>query len=77
MVIIRSIRGLIEETRPIIKAEIYKHTNRRQRLEFFDTLQDLRYRVHKFASVVEYIGEVIDADSMMKWRHYDVLCVPV
>lgn len=77
LVIIRSILKLIEETRPFIKAEIYKHTNRRQRLELFDTLRELGYRIHKIASDVDYFGEIIDADGLMKWRHYDILCVPV
>ncbi|MBP87194.1 MAG: hypothetical protein CMJ64_10820 [Planctomycetaceae bacterium] len=74
--VLRSIRGLIEETRPYIKAEVYKYTNEFQRLEFYRLLADLDYKLHKIESETNYLGQSVDAGNLMTWTHYDVFCAP-
>ena len=74
--VLRSIHGLIEETSPYIKAEVYKHTNESQRLEFYRLLVDLGYKLHKIESETDYLGQAVDAGNLMTWKHYDVFCVP-
>lgn len=74
--VLRSIRGLLEETRPYIKAEVYKYTNEVQRLEFYELLEELRYQPYKIESETNYFGPAVDADNLMTWKHYDMFCVP-
>ena len=74
--VLRSIRGLLEEARPFVKAEIYKHTNEVQRLEFHTLLAGLGYKLHKIESETSYFGPEIEQDNLIAWKHYDVFCVP-
>lgn len=74
--VLRSLSGIIEETRPYIKAEVYKYTNEFQRLEFYRLLANLGYKLHKTECETNYLGDSVDAGNLMNWRHYDVFCVP-
>ncbi len=74
--VLRSLAGIILETRPYIKAEVYKYTNEAQRLEFYQLLSGLGYKLHKVESERQYLGQPLDAGNLMNWRHYDVFCVP-
>ncbi len=66
--ILKSIRGLIEQTRPYIMAEVYKHTNKSQRLELYRLLADLGYKVHKIEDATDYLGPEVNETNLMKWR---------
>jgi FkbM family methyltransferase len=74
--VLGSLRGLLAEVRPYIKAEVYKHTSHRQRLELFQMLRGLGYQVRLIKSHLEYFGPVLDDSQLMDRRHYDILCVP-
>ena len=76
LAIIRTLSDLIAETRPYIKSEIYKHTSRSQRIEFFETLRQMSYQIRKIVSDTNYFGQIIDEENVMDWRHFDVLCIP-
>ena len=74
--IVQSMRGLISETQPYLKSEIYKYTDQGQRVKFFRCLRDLGYRVHRVRSESDCFGEPITDRNLMDWRHYDIMCIP-
>ena len=76
LVVIRSIRNLLAECRPYIKAEVFIHTSYEQRLEMHRILKDMGYTIYKFDSENIYKGEAIDETKLMKWKHYDIFCIP-
>ena len=76
LTVIKSIRKLISECKPFIKAEIFLHTSYEQRLELFSILQDLGYTIYKVIDGSNYKGEIIDQSKLMQWKHYDIFCIP-
>lgn len=74
--VIKSMLGLIAQTRPFIKAEMYKHANRERRIELYQPLRKLGYQLHRLVDHGSAVGEVINADNLSAWQHYDVLCSP-
>jgi FkbM family methyltransferase len=75
-IVIRSIRALLSEYRPYIKAEVFMHSSFEQRLELFQTIRDLGYVIYKVASPSQYCGELLGINSLIQWKHYDIFCVP-
>lgn len=76
LVVIRSIHKLISECRPYIKAEMFIHTSYEQRLEMYQILKEMGYTIYKFGAESSYKGETIDEGKLVKWKHYDIFCVP-
>lgn len=77
LIILRTLRGIIEETRPYIRTEVYQHLNEKKRLELFSELHQHRYRVHKMKGDDAYLGPQLSEASLMDWPHYDIFAVPV
>jgi FkbM family methyltransferase len=76
LIVIRSIHKLISECRPYIKAEVYIATSYEQRLELYQTLKVMGYTIYKVASDSNYRDEIIDESNLMKWKLYDIFCIP-
>jgi FkbM family methyltransferase len=76
LIVIRSIRKLISECRPYIKAEVFVDTSYEQRIELYQILKDLGYTIYKVISESNYKGEIINESNLMQWKHYDIFCVP-
>jgi FkbM family methyltransferase len=76
LTVLRTLERLLAERRPYVKAEVYKHTTRAQREELLEVLRGHRYAVHRVESERRYRGERVDAAAVMRWRHFDVFCVP-
>lgn len=74
--VLESIAGLVERTRPCIRAEVYKLLNGAQRKRLFDFFQERDYAVHRFEGAAHYRGEKLSAPDMERWRHFDIFCVP-
>lgn len=74
--IIKAIGRIISECRPFIKAEVYKKTGNSERAELFNTIRNHGYVIHKVESDTRFRGEIINTGNLMKWRHYDIFCVP-
>jgi len=72
----RSIAGLIKETRPYIKTEIYKHLPPDQRAGYFDDLRGLGYRVFKCEEGLDYRGQELARGDLSRWKHFDVFAIP-
>lgn len=74
--VLESLRDIIRERRPYVKAEIYKlldEPGRRWIARFF---ADLGYAVHKFDGLWLIRGERLGETDMTRWRHFDIFAVP-
>jgi FkbM family methyltransferase len=76
LMVIKSIRRLISEFKPYIKAEVYIATSYEQRVELYQILKDLGYTIYKVAGESNYKGEIINRENLMQWKHYDIFCIP-
>lgn len=74
--ILKSISGLIREARPFLRAEVFSRMPRPAREAMIGFLENLGYSVHRVVSDEDYVGERVSASDVMRWRHFDVFCVP-
>lgn len=74
--ILKSIKDIIEEYRPSIKAEIFKHVDKSYRDEIHNFFSDRGYTVYKVDNEESYTGEVLNKSDMSNWKHYDIYCTP-
>ena len=74
--VVASLRELIRATRPVIRSEIHRHTSAAERTAYLGDLHKLGYRVHRFKSLHDHLGEPIGAGEMMNWQHFDIVAVP-
>ena len=74
--VVRSLSRLILSVRPFIKTEIYRHTSQVRRVDYYDDLRRLGYRVFKCDDDREYRGQELGRDDLARWKHFDVFAVP-
>ena len=74
--IIKAMINIIKEYKPIIKAEIYKKTNKEYRLNILNLFKEINYNIFKLEVEPIGKGEVITIDNIEKWKHYDIICEP-
>jgi len=74
--ILRSLAGLIDAHRPIVKAEVFKDTDTAYRRDLLAFFIDRGYRVYKIDEDPITPGPVLNPDTVDNWRHYDILCRP-
>ena len=71
-----SMRGLIRERTPYIRAEVYRHLDRERRTRLFDFFADLGYGVHLMEGEEGKVGRRLARDEMDLRAHFDVFGVP-
>jgi FkbM family methyltransferase len=76
LTILTTLNTVISEYKPYVMAEIYKHTSHTQRERLFQFLTDHGYTIYRVRSESNYLGERVERDELMKWRHFDIFCVP-
>ncbi len=74
--VLTTMRGILAEAKPFIKAEVFKHTREDQRKAFFLFLHGLGYRTHLVESDSRLCGPELNVGDVMSRKHYDILCVP-
>ena len=74
--VLRSLVNIIETYRPVVKAEVYKKTDRKYRREFLSLFQNLDYSVYKIVGEPTTPGPRLTEENLDEWKHYDVLCFP-
>jgi len=75
--VLDTLREVIESTRPIIKAEIFKNTDgdyRARMYNFFDALDYAIYRIDE--EPVGHGDKALGEADMSNWKHFDILCLP-
>lgn len=74
-VILASIESILVERRPTIRAEVFKGLSAQRRRAFYEFLVDCGYQVHRYSPGANPAGQLLDAERMNDWRHFDVLAV--
>ncbi len=74
--VVVSLEGLIRETRPYLKVEVYKHTSPGQRTDFLRYLERLGYELRRTQGEARLLGEPITATDATRWSHFDIFALP-
>lgn len=78
LAILETLEDLIRGQRPYLQVEMFdgKKSAAGYRSQLYDFLRRHGYRVHHVESDHNLLGELITPDNLMRWRSYDVCCVP-
>lgn len=74
--VIQSLSALISQSKPFLKVEVYRKLDDPQRRVLYRLISGLGYVIRKIDDDGNYFGEVLTAEQMSRWRHFDVFCVP-
>jgi FkbM family methyltransferase len=74
--VLHSMRGLIDEVRPVLVCEVHKKLDDGERLALYEELARPSYRLYRHAAGSASPGEAIGRDDMSRWPHFDVVAVP-
>lgn len=74
--ILQTLKDIIKEYKPFIKAEVYKKTSASYRRELLQLLQEMGYTVYHLQAEPVVPGQEITEQNVMEWKHYDIFCVP-
>ncbi len=74
--ILESLAGLIAETRPFIRAEVFRHLSEKQREQLYEAVACHDYTVHRFNSLHDYQGDVLTRKGMGASETFDIFGVP-
>lgn len=74
--VLRSLRGILMEFRPVVVCEVHKKLDDSERRELFRVLADARYALHRFQPGSDPIGEPVAEGSMNRWAAFDIVALP-
>jgi len=74
--ILQSLLGVIDEYRPLVKAEVFKKTSRRYREDIFELFDSRNYDVYRMDAEPFVKGDKLDRESIAGPGHFDILCFP-
>ena len=76
--IIKSLKDLIKEFRPVIISECNKNLTAEERADLFNVLSGLNYTVKKLEGFTDTAkpSDIDHPDGMMKWQHFDLVATP-
>lgn len=74
--VLKSLVSIIDQYRPYIKVEVYTKLTRGQREQLMGFLVKHGYELYKVTDDAMQGPKLTIADAM-KWRNYDVFCIPV
>lgn len=75
--VLRSIRGLLAEFRPVVVCEVHKKLDDAERRELYAVLADAGYAPHRFRGGADPVGEAVGAGDLRRWRSFDIVALPV
>jgi hypothetical protein len=75
--VLQSIAGLIDEFRPFIRSEGYKHTKAEQRRDLFQFFLERGYSVYEYEEAGPTLkGKALSLEDVQQAAHYDIFAVP-
>jgi FkbM family methyltransferase len=74
--VLRSMRGLIDASRPVLICEVHRKLDRSERLDLHQEVARHAYEVHRYTGGAAPIGERVGRDDLMRWPHFDIVAVP-
>ena len=74
--VLRGLTNIIEDVRPVVKAEIYKRTDRVYRRDLLNFFLQRDYTVFRLNQEPVGCGPRLTQDLLEECRHFDVICKP-
>ena len=74
--VLESILGIIKSYKPIVKAEVFKHTDLAYREKLLSFFLKLDYQVYKIVEEPIGKGPLLTEENLTHLQHYDILCLP-
>ena len=75
-VVLQSLAGLISQSKPFMKVEVYRKLDDLQRRALYRSIAGYGYAIHRIAEDGGHFGEILAEQDLGKWRHFDIFCVP-
>jgi FkbM family methyltransferase len=75
--VLRSMRGLLAEFRPVVVCEVHKKLDDDERAELYGVLAHEGYTMFRYRGGVDPVGEVVRAADMNRWPGFDLVAIPV
>ncbi|HEU4929823.1 MAG TPA: FkbM family methyltransferase, partial [Candidatus Krumholzibacteria bacterium] len=74
--VLRSLRGVLKEFRPVVVCEVHKKLDGAEREELFDVLRDAGYVAHRYVGGAQPVGELLSRDDLSNWPRLDIVALP-
>jgi FkbM family methyltransferase len=74
--ILESVRGLLDETRPVVVCEVHKKLDDGERRGLYEAIARDRYTIHRYRPGARPVGEPVGAADLRRWDHFDLIAVP-
>lgn len=74
--VLRSLRGVLREFRPVVVCEVHKKLDASERFELFDALRDSGYVLYRYLGGANPVGEALAREGLQKWPRLDVVAIP-
>ncbi len=75
--VLESMRGLIDEFKPYVRSEVYKHTSKEQRESLFRFFLDRGYSLHEFEDGgTSFKGRALTINDVQHAEKYDIFAIP-
>jgi FkbM family methyltransferase len=74
--VLRSVRGLLAEFRPVVVCEVHKKLDAAERRELYGVLSGVDYAMHRFLGGAAPVGEVVGAGDLERWPAFDLVALP-
>ncbi len=74
--VLRSLRGILKEFRPVVVCEVHKKLDGDERSELFDVLHDAGYVTHRYVGGAQPVGEALSRDDLANWPRLDIVALP-
>jgi FkbM family methyltransferase len=74
--VLHSLRGLIEDARPVLICEVHKKLDAAERRALHDEVARPAYHLHRYLGGAHPVGERIGRGDFGRWRHFDVVALP-
>jgi FkbM family methyltransferase len=76
LTVLQSLSNLIYQSKPFLRMEVYGRLDNSQRRELFQSVAGHGYSVYRIADEGNYRGELLTEQDLLRWRHFDIFCVP-
>ncbi len=74
--VLRSLRGVLKEFRPVVVCEVHKKLDGAEREELFDVLRDAGYTPHRYRGGAQPVGESLARSDLSNFPRLDIVALP-
>jgi monofunctional biosynthetic peptidoglycan transglycosylase len=74
--VLRSLRGVLKEFRPVVVCEVHKKLDGAEREELFAVLRDAGYVAHRYLGGAQPVGEKLTRADLSNWPRLDIVALP-